>query len=279
METLRRKAPAKINWFLDIVSKRYDGYHELDMLMQKIDLCDELSVQRAERNELIINGEQQQDAGANLIIRAAQALSAYTGQPVCAAFELTKRIPSMAGLGGGSSDCAQALLALNELYSLKLGICELTDVALKLGADVPFFLHSGLCSVRGIGEKIDELPSQGGTLLLIKHVKPGLSTKLVYDRYDSMEAQRADGINARSVYEQICKADYRALKSFNALERPAFALNAEIAATKQKMYDLGAAFAMMSGSGSAVYGVFDDIASCENAKRVIPDSVMAKILA
>ncbi|MCI6291849.1 MAG: 4-(cytidine 5'-diphospho)-2-C-methyl-D-erythritol kinase, partial [Clostridiales bacterium] len=148
------KAFAKINWSLDILSAREDGYHEMDMLMQRISLHDEIVFSSARNLSLSINGRVVPWGGKNLVVRAASALSQIAGRPMGARIEMTKRIPIRAGLGGGSADCAVALMALNRLWNLGLNARELMQVGAGLGADVPFCMEGRFCRVQGIGERM-----------------------------------------------------------------------------------------------------------------------------
>lgn len=273
MDSLQLQAPAKINWRLSITGRRENGYHELDMIMQTIRLHDTLLISPSSDNRLTINGAPEANPDNNLIVKAAKALSSLTGEKLCARFELTKRIPSMAGLGGGSSDCAQTLIGLNLLYSLGLSLKQLCSVALKLGADVPFFLYGGLCRVQGIGEYVEKLESAPVARLLIFHVLPGLSTPAVYAQYDRQPGS-GPVYDTDMFLEGLTHEDYKALEPFNSLEAPAISLLPEISSIKQELINLGADYTLMSGSGSAVYAVFSDDAAARFAQKCLPGSIL-----
>lgn len=146
-------APAKLNLFLHIVGRRADGYHLLETLFQFLDFGDELSFSPADT--LSLSGDCGDVASAdNLILRAARLLQQHSGCSAGAAIHLTKRIPMGAGLGGGSSDAATTLLALNRLWQLNLPLTTLADLGLQLGADVPVFVHGFAALARGIGEQL-----------------------------------------------------------------------------------------------------------------------------
>ena len=159
------RANAKINWTLDIVGVRADGYHLLDMLMQSISLHDTLTLEPAEDVTFSADGATRvpQDE-SNLALRAALALRRHTGTERGATIHLHKRIPSGAGLGGGSADAAAVLHGLNALWELNLPMETLRQIGLTLGADVPFCLMGGLAHVRGIGEVIEPLPAPASTI-------------------------------------------------------------------------------------------------------------------
>ncbi|MBQ3668741.1 MAG: 4-(cytidine 5'-diphospho)-2-C-methyl-D-erythritol kinase [Clostridia bacterium] len=272
MDELSLNAYAKINWRLEITGVRTDGYHELDMLMQTISLHDVLCVKKSNENKLTVNNVPVEDADSNLVIKAAHALSDYTGENISASFSLIKNIPSMAGLGGGSSDCAAALKALNEMYNLRLSTDELMPIALRLGADVPFFLHSGLCRVRGIGEQVDRISPAPMANLVIYHVQGGLSTPKVYKKFDEMKLPtRKSGCEA--FVKGLISGKIDSLEPVNDLEPPAIALLPDIAYYKNLLSSHGALYTLMSGSGSAVYGVFETEAMAVKASSLMPHSV------
>ena len=274
MNGLTLNAQAKINWRLLITGRRQDGYHELDMLMQTISLCDTLRMEPSCENVLIVNGETAAQPEKNLIIRAAQKLGAYTNKRICAKFVLTKRIPSMAGLGGGSSDCAQTLIGLNRLYELGLSQETLASIALSLGADVPFFLKGGLCRIGGIGEKVEKCASSSPRAqLLLYHVSPGLSTPAVYKKYDECSMhETTDDTNA--FIESLLGKRFSCLEARNDLEAPAIELLPRIGEVKRTMRALGAVYSLMSGSGSAVYGVFEDETLLVRAHEALSGSLI-----
>ena len=278
IEPIVVNAPAKINWRLSITGKRPDGYHELDMIMQTISLHDTIIIAPSNQIKLTINGISVPAPENNLIIKAIKAIGAYTGKQLCAEFDVQKRIPSQAGLGGGSSDCAYTLLALNQLYGLKLTRTELCAIGLSLGADVPFFLYGGLCRVQGIGERITPLHGVPIANLLLFHVQPGLSTPVVFKKFDKL-SDSGMSIDTDLFVSQLIKGNYRSMQPFNALESPASILLPEINDTKRKFLDFGAVYTLMSGSGSAVYAVFNDVESAKSAQRSIPGTIFSQTTA
>ena len=252
--------PAKINWSLSITGKKADGYHELDMLMQTVSLYDTLDISKSDSSAFECLGSDFTDTGHNLAWQALKAVSEYVGRELKTTVKLTKRIPSAAGLGGGSSDCAGVLLALNKLYDLNLKRDELNSIAVKLGADVPFFLEGGFCRVRGIGELTERLAGSFGYPLLIVHCGQGLSTPEVYKRYDLLSngCILSPELGTDEILSVLRSGSAEKLKGFklNQLETPAANMLREIDEVKCRLYGLSAVFAQMSGSGSAVYGVF-----------------------
>lgn len=251
-------ARAKINWTLDIVGKREDGYHLMDMLMQPVELADELTLEKTENGlTLTVSGYPRVKAGPdNLALRAAQALQAQTGYRGGASIHLHKRIPVGAGLGGGSADAAGVLAGLNRLWETGLTQQELEALGLRLGADVPFCLRGGLQRAQGVGEKLTPMACGGLFWLVILQPCPGLSTREVFGRFhlDARESrpdtQAAATALAAGDWRGLCRSLGNVLQGVSAELRPE--IGEGIAALRAH----GAAGAWMTGSGSAVFGLF-----------------------
>ena len=172
-------APAKLNLFLHITGRRSDGYHLLQSVFMLIDWCDTLHFERRLDGKI-----SREDLGAplpvdDLIVRAARTLQAASGSPLGVHIGVEKRIPAQAGMGGGSSDAASTLLALNRLWQLNFSLQQLTHIGLQLGADVPFFLGGHNAWVEGIGEKMSPVSLPTGRFLVVKP-NQGLETKLIF---------------------------------------------------------------------------------------------------
>ena len=273
------KAHAKINWALNITGRRPDGYHLLDMLMQTVALCDEITLSPAEELTLTVDGIPQADPGANLVVRAANALRARAGRPCGARIDLVKRIPERAGLGGGSADCAAALRGLNRLWALGLSDGELMEIGAGLGADVPFCLTGGLARVRGIGERIDPVP--GAPMLPLALVRPGegLSTAAVFALWDR-GGFPATPLDADALARAVLRGDLAAVDALgvNALTAPALALLPEIGAAMDAMRSLGACAVFMTGSGSTVVGAFPSGSDARRAAERLPGAIFTHTL-
>ena len=261
------RAYAKINWALDILATRENGYHDLDMLMQSVSLSDELTFSEAEDVTLTTNGQPDPYAEKNLIVRAARLLQKEAGCSRGARICLTKRIPAMAGMGGGSADCAAALKALNRLWELKLTDDRLLELGFSLGADVPFCLTGGLCRVKGLGEILEKLDAPAPAQLVIVMPDGGLSTGAVFGGYDRME-RKTPPVDMEASRRALIAGDYRELNrtAGNVLTGPAMQVSGAIEGAIDDMYRHGAVMARMSGSGSAVFGVFDDRTAARKAQ-------------
>ena len=278
--SLKLAARAKINWSLAITGERADGYHELEMLMQRIDLADELIFERAQVLSLSIDGQRLPTDGRNLVLKAAEALCEVTGKRLGARIRLKKRIPSRAGLGGGSADCAAALLGLNELWNLKLSLPLLQKIGLKLGADVPFCLMGGFALAQGVGEILTPLPDPPRAALALATPGGGLSTPAVFKVWNAGGFAPCP-IDSAALADALSAGDFAQAQrlSRNDLEAPAMALMPEIAQCMAAFKAAGAHFVRMSGSGSTVFAVFDGDAAAQAAAARVPGAIIAHTLA
>jgi len=192
-------APAKINLTLDVLDRRPDGYHDLKSIFQSISIVDHITIEidRSDVDNLSVTGEECGGVPAdhtNIVMRAASRMkqlaadSGLTAPPV--SIHLTKNIPSQAGLGGGSSDAAAAILSLNELLGLGLSVSNLVSIGKDLGADVPYFLYGGLCRVEGIGDRIQPLPSLGEHFIVIVKPPAGVNTGEAYRLLDAIPGRK-----------------------------------------------------------------------------------------
>ena len=281
---MRLSAHAKINWTLDILGQREDGYHLLSMIMQPISLHDTLELEASDTLSLSVEGGSSDipTDERNIVMRAALLLKETYEVPTGASLRLAKRIPSQAGLGGGSSDAAAALIGLNQLWNLGLTGAQLETLGLKLGADVPYCLKGGLCRVEGIGEKITPLPHAREWPLIVFQPCGGLSTGAVF------RAWREAGEHNRPETEKILaamKANDPGLlprRPGNALEAVSIGMQPAIGEVIKALFGYGAVCAQMSGSGSAMFGVFRDAAERDSALAQIrlrrPEALACKTL-
>lgn len=245
--SLALKSPAKINLFLRILHKRSDGYHELASLFQAIDLCDELIFKKAETDSLTCSDSSLAVDGSNLVNKAIHLYREKTGYSQPLQVHIEKNIPQQAGLGGGSSNAATTLYALNQLNETPVDDKMLVQWAGEIGSDVAFFLSKGTAYCTGRGEKLypmPELPVQEYTL-----VKPsyGLSTPLVYSKYSSsLLPKNPPEISLKSFYEQ--KPEY-----YNDLEQAAFLAEPKLQTLQSLLIDAGFKIVHLSGSGTAFF--------------------------
>lgn len=268
---MKLKAYAKINWHLNVVGRRGDGYHLLDMLMQPISLADDILIEEAPSMRLTVaNAPYIPCTEDNLVLRAVRALQVKSGVRASVAIRLVKRIPVGAGLGGGSADAAAVLRGLNRLWQLHYGLDELAALGLTLGADIPFCVHGCFARVTGIGENVQPLPMEKRYWLVVIQPCRGLSTKEVFS---SLTMGPADEQETR-LQGTLCAlqgGDMAQLKQSmrNDLEPASRRLRPQIAQAIASLYESGAKAAMMSGSGSAVFGVFTHYPAASAAYRVL----------
>lgn len=257
MNCIKIKAPAKLNLSLDITGQREDGYHLLEMVMQTIHLYDQITLEKADEITLECDCPDIPCNGKNLAVKAAKAFFHATHLDGGVKITLQKRIPHGAGMGGGSSDAAAVLKGLNRLYHTPLSTKQLDKIGLKLGADVPFCLHGGTMLVTGIGENLLELQDMFPCWFVVAKPEQGLSTAEVYQAYDALEEQQMIRPKTNGVIQAIYEKDLEALSRSMANVLEYAAPLQEIAEIRQTMHQHGAYIAQMTGSGSAVFGIFE----------------------
>ena len=272
------QARAKINWTLDVVGRRADGYHLLDSLMQPLTLCDTLLLEPADALTLSVAGADRLSAGPdNLALRAAEALRQAAGVHCGAKMLLTKRIPMGAGLGGGSADAAAALKGLNRLWALGLPLEALCEIGLRLGADIPFCLMDRPMRAQGIGECLQPIACGRCFPLVLVQPCAALSTKEVFAAYHASSVRPPDmALALRGL--AAGRLDWLRNGMGNALEQASIPLRPQIADAKQALLDAGAALAQMTGSGSAVFGAFDSVSAAQSAFHALRERFPVCIL-
>ena len=278
MDEITLKALAKINLGLDVIRRREDGYHEVCMVMQTIDLYDRLDIARSHEpgiriqsnlNFLPVNEN-------NLVYKAGKLLMDEFGITDGVDVKLTKRIPVAAGMAGGSTDAASMLYGMNQIFNLGLSRKALMERGVQIGADVPYCLMRGTALAQGIGEKLSQLPPMVKCPVLIAKPAVSVSTKFVYQNLKLDEHTKHPDIDAligaikRKDFAGICGNMGNVLESVTIPNYPV------IAEIKEKMMEAGAAHAMMSGSGPTVFGLFEDEETAQRARDVVKDSGLAR---
>jgi 4-diphosphocytidyl-2-C-methyl-D-erythritol kinase len=261
MNTIMLKAYAKINLGLDVLGKREDGYHEVRMIMQTIRLYDKLNMKKINKDEVIINTNLTYlpTNENNLVYKAVQMLKDEYNlkQGICV--DLQKHIPVAAGLAGGSSDAAAALIGMNRLFQLKLTKKDLMERAVKLGADIPYCILGGTALSEGIGEILTPLDPMPCAYILIAKPPINVSTKYVYENLKLDEQTIHPDIDG--IMEAIGKKDLCGVSNrlSNVLESVTIEKYPVIQEIKDTMMRYGAMNSLMSGSGPTVFGVFQDL--------------------
>jgi len=252
---LTLKAPAKVNFRLDVLKRRADGFHELRMLMQRISLYDEVAIKvvPAPGIRVMTDSADLPDGPGNIAWRAAAALLQRAGCDAGIEISITKRIPLAAGLGGGSSNAASTLLGVNELLGLGFTTDELMTTGLQLGADVPFFLFGKAAIAEGVGEKLTEVAGLPQVPLVV--VNPGIHVATAWVYQNLMLTTEKVAAKIPLLYESA--ADLCGILS-NDLEAVTINRFPVIREIKDQLMVAGALGALMSGSGSSVFALFDD---------------------
>jgi 4-diphosphocytidyl-2-C-methyl-D-erythritol kinase len=266
---MRVRSYAKINWTLDVLFKREDGFHELRTIYQTISLHDTLALTETNGSIEIVCADSRVPCDeTNLAFKAAAMLREATGVSRGARIEIEKRIPVAAGLGGGSSNAAVTLLALIKLWQIEIDKRELIRIAANLGSDVPFFLIGGTALGVGRGEEVYPIEQADCEYLLL--VNPGfsVSTPDAYKRLSRLTRQEAASIIPFTLLAANGISGLP-LVARNDLEEAVLAAHPEIAEVKRRLLGLGARHALMSGSGATVFGVFDNSQTIEHAESEV----------
>lgn len=267
------QAHAKINLYLRIAGRRPDGYHEIETVFQRLELCDLLRVETIAGGDLALECDEPALAALprekNLVVRAYDALAkrcpgALSGLRV----ELSKSIPAGGGLGGGSSDAAATLRAAREAFALEIGDDALREIALSLGADVPFFLGPPCAIGRGIGERLEPLHHAAQCVAVLALPPYGISTSDVYRRYDPERPAEGGDLAAlrRALESGDCCAILDAM--WNEMEDLAFALRPELGALRRRLEESAERPVRMTGSGSTLLTLAGDLAEGERVAGV-----------
>lgn len=275
METVKLLAPAKINLTLDIVGKRQDGYHFVSMIMQSIDLYDEITLSLNLSSDISITCSNPiiPTDERNIVYKATREFFDYCSLENTGVFiNIEKNIPTEAGLAGGSTDAAAVILGLDSLFRTGFTNLELSSIAQKVGADVAFCLSGGTALAEGIGELITTLPNMPDCSILIVKPKAGVKTQEAYERFDLIGTDYTP--ETEKVVAAIVSGDLEGigLGVCNVLEKSSQI--DEIDDIKKHLIEYGAVGASMTGSGSAVFGIFENKSDAKKAARNIEDLVV-----
>ncbi len=253
------KSYAKINLTLDVLGKMENGYHEIESIMQTVNLFDLIIVDRTEFGITITTNLKFLPTNEkNIAYKAAEIFFEYTGISGGARILMHKNIPVAAGLAGGSGNGGGVIVALDALYNTKLKKEEILELAGKLGADVPYCTIGGTMLCNGIGEKLTAIPKLKKHIVLMVKPPVNISTKDIYDYIDTVEIKSRPDTNAMIDAIEKDNIDEIAENLSNVMEEATIRLHPVIGGIKKKMIMNGAKGALMSGSGSTVFGLFDD---------------------
>lgn len=273
------KAPAKINLSLDVLHKRPDGYHEVEMVMTTIDLADriEMTLLQEDKIEIVSQNRFVPDDQRNLAYQAAKILKETYGVKLGVRMEIEKIIPVAAGLAGGSSDAAAALRGLNKLWKLGLSLDELAVLGAQIGSDVSFCVYGGTALATGRGEIITHLPAAPSCWVVLAKPVIGVSTADVYKRLNISTIEHP---NTKAMINAIYENDFAGVckNMKNCLEAVTFSMHEEVSMIKAQMQKFGADAVLMSGSGPTVFGLVEHDSRMQrvyNGLKGFCDSVFA----
>ncbi len=278
MDTVQVRARAKINTALDVVRKREDGYHDLRMIMQTVNLCDNITIKKSDESgiRLYSNLNWLPCDDRNLVYKAAQLIIDRYDIKQGVNIELEKRIPAAAGLAGGSADCAAALIGMRSLFKIHISDKELMKLGKELGADVPYCIMRGTALAEGIGEILTPLPPFPSTFVLLAKPPINISTPVVFKAFDINRVEKHPDIEG--MIDCIKQNDLQGIcdKMCNVLETVTQSNYPIVGEVKKAMLDMGAIGSLMSGSGPTVFGFFKNYDDGIKALRYIRSTFRIK---
>ena len=269
MTELQITAPAKINLWLEIKSRRPDGYHDIESVMQTVSLCDTLTLKKADGIAITCTNDTLDCGETNLCFKAARAFFAAADIDGGVNIHIDKRIPISGGLAGGSTDAAATLRGLNVLYETGYSAEDLCAIGVKIGADVPFCIRQGIAVTRGIGDRFTEAPRLPDCSIVVACAGEGVSTPWAYGRLDEMYDFAARTVDADDFTRVIAGGrlgDITAAMT-NIFESAVLPVRPQAVIIKENLLKSGALGALMSGSGPSVFGIFDNSESADLAVR------------
>ena len=259
LHKLRAVTRAKLNLSLEVIRKRRDGFHEIETIFQSVDLCDDVHLDLTEDGDVTVACTHPgipTDA-SNLCHRAIVAMRPYAGESLGARIRLVKRIPAGSGLGGGSANAAGVMLAVNHAFKLQLSMPRLETIAADLGSDVPFMLHGGTMLGRGRGEILTPLEPLQDAFFLIVRPPISISTAWVYENFKLTLTRHRPRINLRAVNAVFARFPEATMSFRNALEDVVCPAYPAISGVLDELLSTQPCFASMTGSGSALYAVYE----------------------
>ena len=273
-EVLSLPSFGKINLHLQVIGRRPDKFHDLCTVFQTISLHDTITVSPYDAIELTCSDPSIPIGERNILVRAAIALRAAAGTTGGAKICLEKRIPAPGGLGGGSSNAAVVLLALRKLWNLDVDIEKLHDIAESLGSDVPFFLYGGTALGMGRGEIVEPIVEFCEDLMLVVTPNVAVATRDAFNRIKARSLTKQDSERIlRLCRFELESADFKYTAFKNDFETTVFATYPEVERVKQRLLDLGADRAMLSGSGGSVFAVFEKEETRQAAMKALDNEV------
>ena len=277
MNKITIEARGKINLAIDVTNKRENGYHDVEMILQEVNLADRISLTLRQDGKILVDSDNSSipNTEDNLAVRAAKLFLTRLGRSEGVDIFLEKRIPVGAGMGGGSADAAGVLKGLNAMFGAPFSTKQLMEMGTALGADVPFCVLGGCALAEGIGEILTPLPMPPALKCVIAKPEPSVSTKWVYENLDY--TKKPEHLSVSAVAEGIRNGDLATIcqNAGNILENVTIPTYPVVGWIKEAFANAGAVLSLMSGSGSAVFGLFrtaeDAAHGAELAKQYADD--------
>lgn len=277
MDQLKVKGYAKINLGLDVIRRLPNGYHQVKMVMQAIDLWDELTLERSEGGiTMTTDSDSLATDESNLVWRAARLMQETFSLKTGLTIHLQKNIPIAAGLAGGSTDAAAVMKGINRLFDLNVPLPKLMELSTAIGADVPFCILGGTALAEGIGERLTPLAPIPFCHILIAKPDISVSTKYVYEHLDSTGIEKHPDLDGMTAAISSGSLPGIISRMENVLETVTIPAHPVIAAIKRRLLKLGAEGSLMSGSGPTVFGIFTDEAAARHACLQLKDDPNVK---
>lgn len=281
MDKLALKAYGKINLGLDVLRKRPDGYHDLKMIMQMVDVYDDIVITKTDRKDEIVVATDKfvlENEKGNLAYMAVKLLFDEFNIHQGIEIKINKRIPIAGGMAGGSSDCATTLMGINKMFDLKLSKEDLMKRGVKLGSDVPYCVLGKTAIAEGIGEILTPLPTPPSCYVIIAKPPVSVSTAFVYGNIRPDEITKRPDIDGMA--EAIKNGDLYKMSSllYNVMEDVTVPEYPIIADIKKMMIENGALNSIMSGSGPTVFGIYDNLEKAENTMKLLKKSNLTEQL-
>lgn len=277
MEQVNVIAPAKLNLSLDITGVDEKGYHLLDMMMQTVSVFERITLTKQDTVTMSSNAKFIPTDDKNIAVKAAAKFFEYTGITGGVHIHIKKTVPIKAGMAGGSADAAGVIVGLNHMYSTKLTMDQMCEIGLMCGSDIPFMLKGGTRRVQGTGDIVLPAPQMPHCHFVICMPSKGVSTPQAYANYDAM------GIKTKVETEKLIKAisdkNLQDIAKYMANDLETAAGSEDTQPLKAKLLELGAIGSMMTGSGAAVFGIFDDEQKAINAANALRPDVRSVFVA
>ena len=278
MDKISINAMAKINLGLDVLRRRENGYHDVKMIMQTVNIYDTLEFVKTEESGIVVKTDAMElpTDENNLIYKAAKLLFDKCGVTKGITITLKKRIPIAAGMAGGSTDAAAALVGINRLFELQLSMQELKEIGVKIGADVPYCIEGGTALSEGIGEILTKLPDAPDCFVVVAKPEISVSTKYVYENLHANELKYHPDIDGMVDAIRNGNLDGVCTRMENVLETVTEKKYPIISELKMLLKDAGAENSLMSGSGPTVFAIFKEEEKAKKALEIVQDSGLAK---